>query len=73
MVVLAAPLMIAVAIGVASSTPGSIIFKQRRYGLDGREIVVYKFRSMATSDDDANVAASSEERHSHHSVRRLHP
>jgi putative colanic acid biosysnthesis UDP-glucose lipid carrier transferase len=55
MLVLAAPLMIATAIGVAATTPGSIIFKQRRYGLDGREIVVYKFRSMATSDDAANV------------------
>jgi putative colanic acid biosysnthesis UDP-glucose lipid carrier transferase len=55
MLVLAAPLMIATAIGVAATTPGSIIFKQRRYGLDGREIVVYKFRSMATSDDSANV------------------
>ena len=28
------------------TTPGSVIFKQRRYGLDGREIIVYKFRTM---------------------------
>jgi putative colanic acid biosynthesis UDP-glucose lipid carrier transferase len=55
MLVLALPLLIVTALGVAATTPGSIIFKQRRYGLDGREIVVYKFRSMATSDDAANV------------------
>jgi putative colanic acid biosynthesis UDP-glucose lipid carrier transferase len=55
MLVLALPLLIFTAIGVATTTPGSIIFKQRRYGLDGREIVVYKFRSMATSEDAANV------------------
>jgi putative colanic acid biosynthesis UDP-glucose lipid carrier transferase len=48
---LASPIMIAVAVGVACTTPGSILFKQRRYGLDGREIVIYKFRSMSTSDD----------------------
>ena len=55
MIALAAPLMLSVAVGVALTTPGSIIFKQRRYGLDGREIVVYKFRSMTSSDDDGNV------------------
>jgi putative colanic acid biosynthesis UDP-glucose lipid carrier transferase len=47
--------MLATAVGVALTTPGSIIFKQRRYGLDGREITVYKFRSMLSSDDSATV------------------
>jgi putative colanic acid biosynthesis UDP-glucose lipid carrier transferase len=28
-----------------------VLFKQRRYGLDGREIVVYKFRTMRVSED----------------------
>ncbi len=54
-VLLAAPVMLAVGIGVAFTTPGSIIFKQRRYGLDGQQIIVYKFRSMSTSDDAATV------------------
>src|SRR5690606_4098276 len=34
---------------------GSVIFKQRRYGLDGREISVYKFRTMSVSEDGAEV------------------
>lgn len=55
LLVLAMPVMVATAIGVALTTPGSIIFKQRRYGLDGQEIVVYKFRSMSSSDDHAHV------------------
>ena len=55
MLLLAAPVMLVVAIGVGLTTPGSVIFKQRRYGLDGREIIVYKFRSMRSSDDGANV------------------
>ena len=37
------------------SGPGPVIFKQRRNGLAGEEIVIYKFRSMTTSDDDTNV------------------
>jgi putative colanic acid biosynthesis UDP-glucose lipid carrier transferase len=48
---LISPLLIAVAIGVKLSSPGPIIFKQRRNGLDGGEIVVYKFRSMRTLDN----------------------
>lgn len=47
---LASPIFIAVAIGVKRSSPGPIIFKQRRNGLDGKEIVVYKFRSMRSHD-----------------------
>lgn len=60
MLILLAPVMLAVAIGVALTTPGSIIFKQRRYGLDGREIVVYKFRSMTSSDDAGEVPQAQE-------------
>jgi putative colanic acid biosynthesis UDP-glucose lipid carrier transferase len=48
---LISPLMIAIAIGVKLSSPGPILFKQRRYGLDGRKIVVYKFRSMTVAED----------------------
>jgi putative colanic acid biosynthesis UDP-glucose lipid carrier transferase len=48
---LIAPLMAAVAIGVKWSSPGPIMFKQRRYGLDGREIVIYKFRTMTVLED----------------------
>jgi len=50
-VVAIAPILIAVAIGVKLSSPGPVIFKQRRYGLDGREIMVYKFRSMTVTED----------------------
>ena len=46
-----APLMLFIAIGVKLTSPGPVLFKQRRYGLDGREIVVYKFRSMTVAED----------------------
>jgi len=49
--VLIAPVMLALAIGVKLSSPGPIIFQQRRNGLDGDEIIVYKFRSMTAMDN----------------------
>jgi putative colanic acid biosynthesis UDP-glucose lipid carrier transferase len=45
------PLMAAIALGVKLSSPGPVLFKQRRYGLDGRRIVVYKFRTMTVAED----------------------
>lgn len=53
--VLISPLLLAVAIGVKMTSPGPVLFRQRRYGLDGKEIVVYKFRSMTVQDDGAVV------------------
>jgi putative colanic acid biosynthesis UDP-glucose lipid carrier transferase len=49
--VLISPILAAVAIGVKLSSPGPVIFKQKRNGLDGGEITVYKFRSMRTQDN----------------------
>ena len=48
---LVSPLMLAIAVGVKLSSPGPILFRQRRYGVDGRKIVVYKFRSMTVAED----------------------
>lgn len=40
------PIMLVVAIGVKLSSHGPVLFKQLRHGVGGREISVYKFRSM---------------------------
>lgn len=53
--VLISPLLLAIAIGVKLTSPGPVLFRQRRNGLDGGEIVVWKFRSMRTQDDGAVV------------------
>jgi putative colanic acid biosynthesis UDP-glucose lipid carrier transferase len=53
--VLISPLLLAIAIGVRLTSPGPALFRQRRNGLDGTEIVVWKFRSMRTQDDGAVV------------------
>ena len=46
LIVLTSPIMLGVAIGVKLSSPGPIIFKQERVGLNKRPFMMYKFRSM---------------------------
>jgi Undecaprenyl-phosphate glucose phosphotransferase len=53
--IVAAPLMLALAVMVRFSSPGPIIFPQRRYGLDGHEITVWKFRSMSVLEDGVRI------------------
>ncbi|MFN3190957.1 MAG: undecaprenyl-phosphate glucose phosphotransferase [Aureliella sp.] len=52
---LLSPVMVACALAVKFSSPGPIFFRQKRYGLDGREIMVWKFRSMTTCDNGDKV------------------
>jgi len=40
------PLMVALAVGVKLSSPGPVLYRQRRVGLDGKEFEMLKFRSM---------------------------
>ncbi|MCE2570635.1 undecaprenyl-phosphate glucose phosphotransferase [Motilimonas eburnea] len=52
---LISPVLIAIAVAVKLTSPGPVIFKQFRYGLDGRKIKVWKFRSMSTMDNGDKV------------------
>jgi putative colanic acid biosynthesis UDP-glucose lipid carrier transferase len=38
---------------VRLESPGPVLFRQRRHGRDGREIVVWKFRTMTACESDA--------------------
>ena len=40
------PVLCGVALAVKLSSPGPMVFRQKRYGVGGKEIDVYKFRSM---------------------------
>ena len=53
--ILISPILLAIAAIVKITSPGPALFKQRRYGLDGREVIVYKFRSMRVAEDGAVV------------------
>jgi putative colanic acid biosynthesis UDP-glucose lipid carrier transferase len=49
------PLLLAVALAVRLTSPGPSLFVQRRYGVDGKSIDVYKFRSMTVMEDGAEI------------------
>ncbi len=53
--ILLLPFMLLLAVGVKLSSPGPVLFRQRRYGLDGGEIMVYKFRSMTVCEDGGKI------------------
>jgi putative colanic acid biosynthesis UDP-glucose lipid carrier transferase len=53
------PLLAVISLLVKLTSPGPVIFKQRRYGLDGREIAVYKFRTMTVTEDGAQIRQAS--------------
>jgi Undecaprenyl-phosphate glucose phosphotransferase len=42
----AAPIMLFIAVAIRLDSPGPILFRQRRYGFNNEQIMVYKFRSM---------------------------
>lgn len=46
LLVLASPLMLAIAIGVKLSSPGPVLYRQQRVGWNGKEFTMFKFRSM---------------------------
>jgi len=45
-ILVTAPVMIVIAIAIKVSSPGKILFRQRRVGMNGREFTMLKFRSM---------------------------
>jgi putative colanic acid biosynthesis UDP-glucose lipid carrier transferase len=53
------PLLVVIALGIRLTSAGPVIFTQRRYGLDGKEIGVYKFRTMLVTEDGAKIRQAS--------------
>ncbi|CUY42688.1 Putative colanic biosynthesis UDP-glucose lipid carrier transferase [Serratia marcescens] len=49
------PVLLLIAMSVKFTSPGPIIFKQRRYGMDGKSIMVWKFRSMSVMENGDKV------------------
>jgi putative colanic acid biosysnthesis UDP-glucose lipid carrier transferase len=49
------PLLLIVAIAVALDSPGPILFRQRRSGVNGREFVIFKFRTMTVLEDGPDI------------------
>src|SRR5579862_456291 len=60
LLVAALPMLLAAA-AVKLTSRGPVLFRQRRYGLNGEEIMVYKFRSMRVCEDGAVVTQATKE------------
>ncbi|MEZ6115514.1 MAG: undecaprenyl-phosphate glucose phosphotransferase [Pirellulaceae bacterium] len=58
--VLAIPMSVIAAL-VKWSSPGPIFFRQKRYGLDGKEILVWKFRSMRVMENGGKVTQATKD------------
>jgi len=54
LIVLAIPMAV-IALAIKLTSPGPVFFRQRRYGLDGREILVWKFRSMNVLENSGQI------------------
>jgi len=52
LLLLLSPLLLSIALVVRLSSPGPILFSQRRVGRDGKPFNVYKFRSMTMAPPD---------------------
>lgn len=60
LVVAAVPMLVIAAL-VKLNSPGSVFFRQKRYGLDGREISVWKFRTMRVCENGARVSQATKD------------
>lgn len=61
LLLLAAPLMLAIAIAIKCDSAGPIFFRQKRYGFNNRMINIYKFRSMRHTKESEAASAAEEE------------
>lgn len=59
-IILTAPLMLLIAVVIKLEGHGPVLFKQRRYGIDGREIEVWKFRTMRVMEDGEKITQATE-------------
>lgn len=59
--ILISPLLFVLALAVKLTSKGPVIFKQRRYGIDGKPIAVWKFRSMTVTEDGDQVTQATKD------------
>lgn len=57
---LISPVLCGIALAVKLTSPGPVIFRQTRYGMDGKPIKVWKFRSMKVMENDKVVTQATQ-------------
>jgi len=56
----AAPMLV-IALAIKLTSPGPVLFRQRRYGLGGKPIGVLKFRTMTCTEDGPDIVQATRE------------
>ena len=49
------PILLVISILITLESRGPVLFKQKRYGVDGKEIIVWKFRTMKVLEDGKTI------------------
>lgn len=57
---LLSPVMLATAASIKLTSPGPVLFRQQRLGLNGKEFTMYKFRSMSVGAEHSGSGVYSE-------------
>ena len=57
---LISPVLLCISAAVKISSPGPVIFRQTRYGMDGKPIMVWKFRSMKVMENASVVTQATQ-------------
>jgi len=53
--IMISPLMLLIALGIKLTSPGPVLFRQRRDGINGEDIVILKFRTMTVCEDGPDI------------------
>jgi putative colanic acid biosynthesis UDP-glucose lipid carrier transferase len=61
LLVVLGPALIAIAVAIKLTSRGPVFFRQRRYGLDGEEILVWKYRTMTVCEDGPTVTQATKQ------------
>lgn len=56
LILISSPILLMVALGIKVTSPGPILFKQERVGLNNRKFNILKFRSMKVQNDEEEIS-----------------
>lgn len=54
-VILISPILLAITLAIKATSDGPALFRQKRYGMNGNEITILKFRTMTVCEDGENI------------------